>query len=153
VDAVPVVARSGLTVTTEIDRPPTEVWAHLADVRRHVSWMADAVAIRLLDDDPGVGQRFECDTRIGPLALTDVMTITAWDPPRRMGVRHTGLVAGEGAFTLEAIDLDRRTRFAWREELSFPWFLGGRLGGRAARPLLRLVWRRNLRRLRAELEA
>ena len=42
----------------------------------------------------GVGTRFECDTKIGPITLTDVMEITEWKPGKAMGVRHTGLITG-----------------------------------------------------------
>ena len=41
------------------------------------------------------------------------------------------------------------TRFVWRERLRFPWWLGGPLGAFVARPVLRRVWRRNLRNLAA----
>ena len=142
----------GVNVSVDVDATPDEVWAGLADVRRHVDWMADAVAIRLIDEQPGLGQKFECDTKIGPLRLTDRMEITAWEPPTAMGVRHTGVVTGEGRFTLTPIDLDRRTRFSWIEALRFPWWLGGPIGVAVARPVLRRIWRRNLGSLKAQIE-
>jgi uncharacterized protein YndB with AHSA1/START domain len=142
----------GVHVSVDIDTTPEEVWAQLADVRRHVDWMADAEAIRLIDEEPGLGQRFECDTKVGPLRLTDRMEITAWQPPATMGVRHTGVVTGEGRFTLTPIDLGRRTRFSWAETLRFPWWLGGRIGAAAAAPVLRRIWRHNLRSLKAQIE-
>ncbi len=81
------------------------------------------------------------------------MEITAWEPERRMGVRHTGIVTGSGVFELEAIDLDRRTRFTWVEELEFPWYLGGPLGEAVGGPLvMRRIWQRNLARLRDLVE-
>ena len=49
-----------------------------------------------------MGTSFECDTRVGPLRLTDRMTVVEWDEPRAMAVRHTGLVSGTGRFLLEA---------------------------------------------------
>jgi hypothetical protein len=65
-----------------------------------------------------------------------------------MGVRHAGVVTGIGAFELTPIDLDRRTRFTWTEELRFPWYLGGRLGELiGGRWVLAWIWRRNLRAL------
>ena len=65
-----------------------------------------------------------------------------------MGVRHTGVVTGSGRFTLVPIDLGRRTRFTWDEDLSFPWWLGGRVGERlGGRLVMRTIWRRNLREL------
>jgi hypothetical protein len=68
-----------------------------------------------------------------------------------MGVRHEGLVTGEGRFTLSAVDGDR-TAFAWAESLRFPWWMGGPVGGAAGAPVLRAVWRRNLTRLKALVE-
>lgn len=143
---------SGIVVTVEIDRPPDEVWAALRDIADHVSWMADAVAIRFTSTRrEGLGTTFECDTKIGPLTTTDVMEITSWEDGRRMGVRHTGVITGEGVFVLDATSVGG-TRFRWEEELFFPWWFGGKLGTFAARPLLTLVWRRNLARLKARIE-
>ena len=78
--------------------------------QRHVDWMHDAVAIRFTGEQTrGVGTRFLCDTRVGPITLVDRMEITEWEPAAVMGVRHTGIVTGSGRFTLEAIDLDRKS--------------------------------------------
>ena len=70
-----------------------------------------------------------------------------------MGVEHVGLVRGTGVFTLRPARRPRgRTRFVWRERLRFPWYLGGPVGAFVARPVLRWVWTRNLRNLRARFE-
>jgi hypothetical protein len=45
------------------------------------------------------------------------------------------------------------TRLTWSEEIDFPWRFGGPLGAAFARPILTLIWRGNLRRLKALLEA
>ena len=130
----------------DLKATPEEVWADIARVGSHVEWMADAVAIRFLSDQTsGVGTAFECDTRVGPLRLTDVMEVTEWAPPSVMGVRHTGVVTGSGRFTL--VRAPDGTRFQWEEVLVFPWWLGGPVGAFASAPLLRWVWRRNLARL------
>jgi hypothetical protein len=142
-----------IVVSTEIDRGPTEVWSDVRHIDSHVEWMADATEIRFLTDrTEGPGTRFECDTKVGPFSLTDVMEITAWDDERRMGVRHVGLVEGTGEFVLSPLGPDR-TVFRWQEDLDFPWFMGGRIGAFVARPVLRAVWRRNLSRLKARVEA
>ena len=145
---------STIEIGIDLDAPPDAVWAVIEPIERHVEWMADAVEIRFTTEQTrGVGTTFDCLTAVGPLRLTDRMEVTRWDPPHAMGVRHTGVVTGTGEFTLTPLDLDRRTRFTWREDLRFPWFLGGRagelLGGRAA---LRWIWRRNLQRLRNIVE-
>jgi len=146
---------SRVHVEVEIDATPDEVWAHIADVSRHTEWMRDAVAIRLLGEQrEGVGTRFECDTKIGPLTLTDVMEIIDWRPGVAMGVRHEGVVTGAGMFTLTPIDLDRRTRFAWSETLRFPWYLGGLIGEMLGGTfVLARIWRRNLRGLKELVES
>ncbi len=143
-----------VVVRTTLDAPPATVWADLADVASHVDWMADAVAIRFTSDaHRGVGTTFECDTRVGPLRITDEMAITAWEPPDddgwgAMGVRHEGVVTGTGRFVLEPLG-EGRTRFTWEEDLRFPWWMAGPLGATAGRPVLQAVWRRNLERLAA----
>jgi len=142
-----------VVVSTVIDRGVAQVWADVRDIATHVDWMQDAAEIRFLTDHrQGQGTRFECDTKVGPFSLTDVMEITSWEDERRMGVRHVGLVEGTGEFTLTALD-PARTEFRWEEDLKFPWFLGGPIGAFFARPVLRWVWKGNLKRLKARIEA
>jgi uncharacterized protein YndB with AHSA1/START domain len=145
---------SRIRVSVEIARPPADVWSVVEPIEHHVDWMADAIEIRFTGAlTRGVGTTFECDTRVGPIKLTDVMTITEWEPPRSMGVRHAGVVSGTGIFVLEPIDLGRRTRFIWTEDLDIPWFLGGRLGAVAGgRAVMRRIWAGNLARLKSLLE-
>ena len=132
---------------------PAAVWAELADIPAHVEWMMDAVEIRFVGDGRriGVGTTFECDTVVGPFRLTDVMTVTEWRPRRVLGVRHAGVVTGTGRFTLRRLGV-RRTRLTWDEALVFPSRFGGRAGVAVASPVLRWVWRGNLRRLKARVE-
>jgi len=82
---------------------------------------------------------------------TDRMTVTEWAPGRAMGIEHRGAVTGRGRFTLRRRPRGR-TRFTWTERLEFPWWMGGPVGVLAARPVLRAVWRRNLRRLKRLVE-
>jgi hypothetical protein len=138
-----------ITVGIDLDARPDEVWRVVERIERHVEWMADAVAIRFeTEQTRGAGTRFVCDTRVGPLRLSDRMIVTEWTPGVAMGVDHTGLVTGSGRFTLAALPAGR-TRFTWEEELRFPWWLGGPVGAFAGGLLMRAIWRRNLRRLAA----
>ncbi len=140
--------RVGIT----IDAPPRQVWAMVEQVERHVDWMADATAIRFTSPQRrGVGTTFECDTAVGPLRLTDVMEITEWRPGKVMGVAHVGVVTGTGRFTLRR-SRRGRTRFTWEERLRYPLWLGGPVGGIVGDQVLRRVWRRNLGRLKAQVE-
>ena len=143
-----------LCVETTIAAPPAAVWAHLEDIASHTEWMADAVAIDFLTAArQGTGTRFACRTRVGPLHLTDLMEITEWSPPSRMGVRHTGAVSGVGHFELHPTGpAGESTTMTWGESLHFPWWFGGPLGARLARPALARIWRANLQRLKARVE-
>ena len=138
-----------ISVSEEIDAPPARAWRVIEPIERHVEWMQDARSIRFEDEQrSGVGTRFVCETKVGPITLHDRMEITEWEQDHRMGVRHSGVVTGSGAFELVPIDLDRRTRFTWTENLRFPWYLGGRLGERlGGQWVLRSIWRRNLKAL------
>jgi carbon monoxide dehydrogenase subunit G len=138
-----------IRVQATVAAPREAVWDRLADIGDHVTWMADADAIRFLGErHTGVGTTFECETRLGPLRTLDVMQVISWRPPTEIGVRHQGLFSGVGRFRLEEAGADR-TRVVWDEDLSFPWWLGGPVGATLARPVLRAVWRGNLRRLAA----
>jgi hypothetical protein len=139
-------------VFADYDASPAAVWDAVEHVDTHVDWMADAETIRFVTEQTeGVGTRFECVTRIGPIRLTDRMEIVEWEPGRAIGVRHTGLVTGTGRFTITP--LGDRSRFAWEEELSFPWWLGGSVGSAVAGPtVMKRIWVGNLGRLRAIVE-
>lgn len=144
-----------IRVEIEIDAPPGAVWDVVEPIERHVDWMADAEAIRFTGEQTrGVGTEFVCETKVGPIRLDDRMVVTEWEPGRAMGVRHDGIVSGTGVFDLTAIDAGRRTRFSWTEDLDFPWYLGGRVGEAIGGPLvMKPIWRRNLRRLKALVES
>lgn len=136
-----------IRVQTTIDAPPRAVWRRLADIADHVTWMADAAAIRFRGERrTGVGTTFECETRVGPLHTLDVMEVTAWREARELGVSHRGLFTGTGRFRLRRARRGRTT-VTWDEDLRFPAWLGGPVGALAAGPILRAIWRRNLRRL------
>lgn len=142
-----------MRVSTVIDAPPRTVWSAIEDIASHVVWMRDAEAIRFTSRRrSGVGATFDCDTRIGPIRLLDRMEVTSWKPRREMGVRHVGLITGEGVFRLRRTRRGR-TRFTWEERLLFPWWLGGRLGALAGSLPLRLIWRGNLGRLEHHIES
>jgi uncharacterized protein YndB with AHSA1/START domain len=135
-----------------IDEPPEVVWRTVEQIEHHVDWMADAVSITFTSAARrGVGTRFDCVTRIGPFRTNDHMTIIQWTPRRAIGIEHRGVVTGWGRFAL-ARRRGNRTRFTWTERLRFPWWMGGRIGAFAAKPILRAVWRRNLTALKRIVE-
>jgi hypothetical protein len=142
-----------IRVSTVIDASPAQVWEEVRLIERHVDWMADAEEIRFTSErTTGVGTTFDCLTKVGPIRLTDRMEITSWREGRSLGVDHRGLVTGTGTFTLARIRRDR-TRFTWAERLRFPWWLGGPVGGAVGSVVMRRIWKRNLRVLKALVES
>ncbi len=143
-----------IRVSIDINATPQKVWEVVEPIERHIDWMADAVAIRFQTEQTrGTGTKFFCDTKVGPIKLVDVMTITAREPEKVMGVTHTGVVTGTGEFTLEPIG-ESGTRFTWTESLDFPWWLGGPLGALVGGQIvMKAIRRRNLRELKKLVEA
>lgn len=126
------------------------LWDELRHIERHVHWMHDALDITFHDEQrEGVRTRFLCTTKVGPFVTKDVMIITERTENQVMGVEHRRLVGGSGTFRLEPDAAG--TVLTWRETLQFPWWVAGPLGTILASPLLRAIWRSNLRALVQEV--
>ncbi len=140
----------GVTVAVLIPASLQAVWEAAADFASHTEWMTDARQIEFETvQKSGVGTRLRVKTRLGPLRTVDIMEVTVWEPQRRIGVRHQGLVGGEGEFRLDPVA--GGVIFTWSETLHFPWRFGGLIGARLSQPLFRWIWRRNLDQLRQRL--
>ena len=138
-----------VTIVTEIDlpRPPAKVWPHLVDWERLDRWMAEASDFVVLGDRrEGVGVEAEATVRIGGIRTRDRIRVTRWEPPTILEMDHLGWVRGRGYMELNPSEAG--THLFWREELSPPLGALGRLGLRIYTPLLRRVFRRDLRLLR-----
>lgn len=139
-------------VSIDIAAPLERVWAEAVDFGSHAEWMKDAYSIRFEDEQrQGVGAVLLIETRVGPLRTVDRFEITALEPMRRITGRHMGIFTGEGSFELTRLG-PGRTRFAWREHIRFPWYFGGSLGARVAKPVLARIWRSNLAALKTRIE-
>jgi hypothetical protein len=144
-------AHIGLTI--QIAARLEDVWRHLADIPSHTEWMQDAIAIRSTSAArAGVGAAFDCDTRVGPFRTTDRLVVTEWVENQTIAIEHRGVVTGTGRFRAES-ESPRRTVLRWDENLRFPWWLGGEVVGVASAPVLRRIWRGNLRRLSRMIES
>jgi hypothetical protein len=65
-----------------IDAPPTDVWRVVSDIGGHARWQVDVRAIEFMTHDQrGVGTKYLCDTRLGPIRMRIPMTITEWREP------------------------------------------------------------------------
>jgi hypothetical protein len=139
-------------VEVVIDADVDEVWAQLADIGGHVSWMVDAKAITFVTPrHQGRGTTFDCETVIGPIRLLDRMEVTEWDEGRALAIRHLRPVRGTGYIGLEPAGRGA-TRVTWAEDLRLPWWLGGPAGAAAARPILERLWGRSLTNLKRIVE-
>jgi len=144
---------SQLQLTIVIEASESDVWAELSDLESHVEWMADAVALEFHSEQRrGEGTAFSCATKVGPLRTTDEMVVTRWEEGRLIEVAHRGVFEGRGEFLIEPID-EQQTRVIWTEQLRFPLWMGGALGAAVAGPILRKIWRGNLKRLRSRIPA
>ena len=136
---------SPLEVTQLVAAPLEVVWADLSQLDRHVEWMHDAAKITFRTEQrSGVGTEFDCLTVVGPFRTVDRMEITSWVEGREIGVRHTGLVTGEGVIRLRDAG-PHHSIVSWTERLEFPLYFGGPLGAAVAKPVMRLIWRSSLR--------
>jgi carbon monoxide dehydrogenase subunit G len=102
---------AGVTIAADPDR----VWQLAVDWSRQRDWIW---ATRTTGGH-GPGANVTARTGVGPVAFTDTMLITEWDPPRRCTVTHTGrIVRGDGVF--EVLPRDGRSEFRWTERILLP---------------------------------
>ena len=140
--------------TVDIEAPPQQVWAALVDWAHQGEWML-LTDVRPVDGDgQGVGGRLAARTGVprpggGHLGVLDTMLITAWDPPRRVDVRHTGrVVRGTGTFEVRPRGESAST-FVWTEQLDLPLGRLGALGWPLVRPAMVAGVRLSLKRFAA----
>lgn len=139
-----------IAVTRAIPVPHHRVWQAVADLGSHSRWMRDARSIVFVGDErEGVGTRMEVATVVGPFRTTDIIEVVGWEEGRSIEVAHSGLVKGVGTLQVTP-DVDGAL-VTWIEDLTFPWWLGGRLTAWLARPFLTRIWRGNLERLESSI--
>lgn len=131
---------------------PERVWAVLTDWERQVVWMPDVAWIRVAGEERGLGARLEVRTKVLGLPLTtDIITVTIWEPPSRLGVEHMGVIRGSGVWTLESVAAG--TRFEWTESIQLPGGVFGDAAFRVYEPIQRWMLRRSIENLRRLAEA
>jgi hypothetical protein len=136
----------------DIDAPPERVWDRVVDWPRQSEWIP-ATRVRAVTEGTGIGMQIEARTGVGRLCLVDTMTVTAWEPPWRCEVLHTGRVLrGEAGFVVTPL-VDHGARLEWWERFDLPAGPAGRLAWPAARPVVRLGLRRALQSLRQSAES
>ncbi|MBA2531095.1 MAG: SRPBCC family protein [Nocardioidaceae bacterium] len=140
------------SVCVDIAARPVEVWQHVTAWEEQGAWMPATVVRRLPGPVAMVGERFVARTHLGPLGFDDPITVTAWEPPQRCEILHTGrLIRGVGAFYVEPSS--RGSAFTWWERIEVP---GGPLAPalwRLGHPVVRAGFGWALRRLKRQIEA
>ncbi len=136
-----------LVLSVDVDAPPAAVWAAITDWAGQGEWMLGTrVRATTAGGGQGVGERLEAWTGLGRIGFLDTMTITAWEPPYRCLVRHTGrVVRGAGVFEVAELP-GQRSRFTWAEWLDLPLGVLGQAGFLMVRPLFAAGVRFSLRR-------
>jgi uncharacterized protein YndB with AHSA1/START domain len=143
--------RTELVETVDVAAPPERVWAALVDWTRQGEWMLATDVATVGGEAQGVGGRLAARTGVPVgggrhLGVLDTMEITAWEPPRRVEVRHTGrVVRGEGVFEVRPRGAGGST-FLWTELLDLPLGALGRAGWPLVRPAMAAGVRLSLRR-------
>lgn len=139
-----------LVETVDVAAPVEQVFAALADWTTQGEWML-LTDVRTVDGPAqGVGGRLEARTGLPlpggrRLGVLDRMTITGWEPPHTVDVRHTGrVVRGTGSFQVR--ERPGGSTFVWVETLDLPLGRLGRLGWPLVRPAFVAGVRLSLRR-------
>jgi len=132
---------------------PERAWTVLVDWERQSAWMPDVVWVRLAGPERGLGARLWVRTKVfGIPAVTDLVRVTAWQPPRIVAVEHEGPVRGLGEWRLEAL-AGGRTGFTWTEEIRLPVPVLGEIALWLYSPWQRRMLRRSIRNLSLLVEA
>ncbi len=145
--ARPVVVDTAVTIR----RPPEAVWPYLVDWERLGRWMLELQNVRVTSERrEGVGTEAVGTVRIAGISTTDRVRVTAWEPPHMVEIAHLGWVKGSGLMVLRPHP--EGSRLLWRETLRPPWGPVGAAGLRLLRPVLRRIFARDARVLKALAE-
>jgi carbon monoxide dehydrogenase subunit G len=143
-----------IEVSDTMPGSPDVVWASITDWEHQDDWMLEASDFEVIGDQrEGVGVEAKATVRIAAIRTRDRIRVSMWEPPRILVIEHLGWVKGSGEIQLQP--LSEGTRMRWRETLFAPRRLGpiGRVGLLAVAPLMRRVFRRDLRVLRSLVRA
>jgi uncharacterized protein YndB with AHSA1/START domain len=146
---VPRFVRAGWPISIETsevaEAPPEVVWALITDWERQDDWMLEASDFSVTSEKrEGVGVEAEATIRIGGIKTRDRVRVSGWEPNKRLAIDHHGWVTGHGEIVLTPLPRGR-THIFWREELEPPLGLAGALGMTGFAPVMKRIFRRDLR--------
>lgn len=135
----------------DIHRPAEAVWPYLVDWERLDRWMKEARDFRVIGEQrEGVGVEAEATIRVAGITTRDRVRVSLWRPPEALEIQHLGWVKGTGYMELSPTEVG--CSLFWREELFAPLGPVGRTGLRLISPIMRRVFRRDLRLLKDLVE-
>ncbi|MCA1839276.1 MAG: SRPBCC family protein [Actinobacteria bacterium] len=136
----------------ELAAPPAKLWPFLVDWENLGSWMKEGRRFKVTSRArEGVGVTAEADIRIAGVTTHDLIRVTQWQPRRLLEIQHLGWVKGNGRMTIA--ETGPGSALFWTETLIPPLGLVGSFGLKVLRPLIHRVFRRDLRLLKALVEA
>lgn len=133
--------------------PPRVVWHLITDWENQGDWMLEASDFAITSEHrEGVGVEGEATVKIGGIKTRDKITVTRWEPERRLGIAHEGWVSGGGEILLTPLD-NGRTHVFWREDLFPPLGSLGAIGISLFKPLMQRIFERDLKMLASLVRA
>ena len=142
-----------LQAEIDTDVTPERLWAVATDWPNQGRWIPLTHAEAVGGEPTGEGSRVEAWTGIGRVGFMDVMIIEAWQPPRRLDLKHIGkVVRGSAGFVIEPLG-NRGSRIIWWERIDMPFGPLGRLAWPAVRVAARWALQSSLRKLAAVASA
>lgn len=82
-----------------IDRPPAEVFTHIADFDSHPSWRPELLSSKTVGA-PGVGMTVYQDVSVQGRQANLALEVSEWSPPERISFRYSGPPRVRGGFIL-----------------------------------------------------
>lgn len=117
-----------------VQAPALQVWNAITNWQAQSDWMLGTKVWPVNGDGTGVGGQIEAFTGIWRIGFLDTMEITAWNPPTKCDVLHTGrVVRGTGTFEVVATS-DSTSKFIWSEDLDLPLGVIGKVGFTIVKP-------------------
>ena len=117
-----------------VQAPALQVWNAITNWQAQSDWMLGTKVWPVNGDGTGVGGQIEAFTGIWRIGFLDTMKITAWNPPTKCDVLHTGrVVRGTGTFEVVATS-DSTSKFIWSEDLDLPLGVIGKVGFTIVKP-------------------
>lgn len=125
--------------------PPDVVWRLITNWENQGDWMLEASDFVVTSPHrEGVFVEAKATVKIGLISVRDRIRVSAWEPNKHLGISHLGWVKGTASLRLTEIE-KQSTWIDWTETLNAPMGWIGYVGLVIFSPLMRRIFRRDLR--------